>query len=43
MHLLYVALCEALGPVEADQVLTRAVRIAEQGPAARQFSPRRLI
>jgi hypothetical protein len=43
VHLLYVALCEALGPVEADQVLTRAVRIAEQHPAARQFSPRRLI
>jgi hypothetical protein len=43
VHLLYVAMCEALGPVEADQILTRAVRSAEQHPAARQFSPRRLI
>lgn len=43
VHLLYMALCEALGPVEADQVLTRAVRAAEQGPQARQFSPRRLL
>jgi len=43
VHLLYMALCEALGPVEADQVLTRAVRAAEQGPLARQFSPRRLL
>lgn len=43
VHQFYVALCEALGPVEADQVLTRAVRAAEQIPAARQFSPRKLI
>lgn len=43
VHLLYVALCEALGPVEADQVLMRAVRAAEQIPQARQFSPRKLI
>ncbi|MFM2341490.1 MAG: hypothetical protein RLZZ592_1143 [Pseudomonadota bacterium] len=43
VHLLYMALCEALGPVDADQVLTRAVKAAEQGPQARQFSPRRLI
>lgn len=43
VHLLYMALCEALGPVEADQVLTRAVRAADQSPQARQFSPRRLI
>jgi len=39
----YVALCEALGPVHADQVLTQAVRQAEQQPAARLFSPRRLL
>jgi hypothetical protein len=43
VHQFYVALCEALGPVDADQVLTRAVRAAEQIPAARQFSPRKLI
>ncbi|MEY2873773.1 MAG: hypothetical protein RLZZ373_1144 [Pseudomonadota bacterium] len=43
VHQFYVALCEALGPIDADQVLTRAVRTAEQIPAARQFSPRKLI
>ena len=43
VHQFYVALCEALGPIDADQVLTRAVRAAEQTPAARQFSPRKLI
>lgn len=43
VHQFYVALCEALGPVDADQVLTRAVRAAEQIPAARLFSPRKLI
>lgn len=43
VHQFYVALCEALGPIDADQVLTRAVRAAEQIPAARQFSPRKLI
>ncbi|MGY0196136.1 hypothetical protein ACWA7J_13825 [Leptothrix sp. BB-4] len=40
VHLFYVALCEALGPVDADQVLTRAVREAEQVPAAQRHSPR---
>jgi len=43
LTLVYVALCEALGPVHADQVLTQAVRQAEQHPAARLFSPRRLL
>jgi hypothetical protein len=39
----YVALCEALGPVDADHVLTRAVREAEGLPQAREFSPRRFV
>ncbi|PXW94167.1 hypothetical protein C7444_11561 [Sphaerotilus hippei] len=43
VNLLYVALCETLGPVEADQMLTRAVRVAGQHPQARRFPPRRLI
>lgn len=43
VHQFYVAMCEALGPVDADQVLTRAVRAADQMPQARQFSPRKLI
>lgn len=43
LTLVYVALCEALGPVHADQVLGLAVRQAEQHPAARVFPPRRLL
>ncbi|MDP4300977.1 hypothetical protein [Leptothrix discophora] len=43
VHLFYVALCEAIGPVDADQVLTRAVREAEQIPAARRHSPRQFL
>ncbi len=43
VHLFYVALCEALGPVDADQVLTRAVREAEQIPAAQRHSPRQFL
>lgn len=43
VNVFYVALCEALGPVEADHVLTRAVREAEGLPQAREFSPRRFV
>lgn len=43
VNVLYVALCETLGPVEADRLLARAVRSASQIPQARQFSPQRLI
>ncbi|RZS51958.1 hypothetical protein [Sphaerotilus mobilis] len=43
VHLFYVALCEALGPVDADQVLTRSVREAEQIPAAQRHSPRQFL
>lgn len=43
VHLGYVALCEALGPVDADQVLARAVRAAGQMPQARSFPPARLL
>jgi hypothetical protein len=43
VHHLYVVLCEALGPVTADQVLTRSVKRVEQTPAARLFSPRKLL
>ena len=42
-HLIYVGLCEAIGPVDADQILTRAVRAVERMPQARVFSPRRLL
>lgn len=39
----YVALCETLGPVEADRLLTEAVREAGRVEAAKRFSPRRLV
>jgi hypothetical protein len=43
LHCFYTALCETLGPVGADQLLTRAVQAAGQIPAAAQFSPGRLL
>jgi hypothetical protein len=43
VHVMYVALCETLGPVDADQVLTRAVKQAELVPAARSFSPKQFL
>lgn len=42
-HLLYVATCEALGPVAADRLLSRAVRQAEALPEAASFPPQRLL
>lgn len=43
VHEMYVALCEALGPVDADQILMQAVRQAEQRPEARQVPPSRFL
>ena len=41
LNLLYIGLCEFLGPVRADRVLSQAVaRVEELGAA---FSPRRLL
>lgn len=42
-HLLYVAACEALGPVAADRLLSRAVKQAEALPEAASFAPQRLL
>jgi hypothetical protein len=42
-HLLYVGLCDAVGPVAADAILTHAVEIAGRLPDARSFSPRQLL
>jgi hypothetical protein len=39
----YVALCDACGPVDADRALGQAVQFAEQLAEARQFPPRSLI
>jgi hypothetical protein len=43
MHLVYIGLCESIGPVEADQVLGRALRSAERLPEARIVSPKRFL
>ncbi len=42
-HLLYVAACEALGPVAADRLLSQSVRRAEALPEAVAFPPQRLL
>ena len=42
-HLLYVAACEALGPVAADRLMSQAVRSAETLPEAATFPPQRLL
>jgi hypothetical protein len=42
-HLLYVAACEALGPVAADRLLSQSVRRAELLPEAAAFAPQRLL
>lgn len=43
VHTVYVGLCEALGPVATDQLLSRAVRAAEALPEALHFPPQRLL
>ncbi len=43
VHALYIALCEAVGPVATDQLLARAVRAAEGLPEAARFKPQRLL
>jgi hypothetical protein len=43
MRVVYLALVDAFGRTGADQILQRALQIAEKLPEARQFSPRRLL
>jgi hypothetical protein len=43
VHHYYLALCEVLGPVQADRLLSEAVRAVEQQPTAAQYAPRRLL
>jgi len=42
-HSLYISLCNTLGPVAADKVLTKAIHSANQMPEAREFSPNKLL
>ncbi len=43
VHCLYVALCEAFGPVEADLILDQAVSFSAKIPAAKLFSPKNFL
>lgn len=43
VHQYYLALCEVLGPVQADRLLSDAVRVVEGQPAAADYTPRRLL
>jgi hypothetical protein len=43
VNLLYMALCEAVGPVSADRILGNATQQAERLPEALEFSPRQLL
>lgn len=43
VHEVYVALCEALGPVDADHLLMLSVRQAERLPEARSCPPNRFL
>ncbi|MFM2065884.1 MAG: hypothetical protein RLZZ584_793 [Pseudomonadota bacterium] len=42
-RVVYLALVDAFGRAGADQILQRALQLAESLPEARQFSPRRLL
>lgn len=43
VHCLYIALCEALGPVKADKILNQAVNHSSKIPAAKSFSPKNFL
>lgn len=43
VHMVYIALCRAIGPVEADRYLTEAIERAGRLPEARAFPPRSLL
>ena len=43
VNLLYVSLTEAMGPVEADRLLSRSVQQVEATPTGRSLSPRSFL
>ena len=43
LHLVYIALCRAIGPTEADRYLNRAIEAAGRLPQARAFPPSQLF
>ncbi len=43
VHCIYIALCEAFGPVKADSFLNRAILQASNSPAAKIFPPKNFL
>jgi hypothetical protein len=43
IHIFYMALCEALGPVDADIILNDAINQAELLPEAQSYPPKRFL
>jgi hypothetical protein len=43
LNAMYIALCEVLGPVATDRVLSRAIHAAEELPEAVSFAPKQLL
>ncbi len=43
VHCIYIALCEAFGPVKADSILDQAIQQTAKSPAAKTFSPRNFL
>ena len=43
VHCLYIALCEALGPVQTDEILNQAINYSSKIPAAKIFSPKKFL
>ena len=42
-HCMYIALCEAHGPVRADEIVDQAISYASKIPAAKIFSPKNFL
>jgi hypothetical protein len=43
VNVVYIALCEAVGPSVADRILGQAVQHVERMPEAAEFSPKKLL
>jgi len=43
VHLVYTALCEFLGPIEADEAFHKAIAMCEQKPETRHYHPSRFL
>lgn len=43
LNAIYIAMCEVLGPVATDRVLSKAIHAAEELPEAASFAPKQLL